>query len=441
MARNSLVAIVGQPNVGKSSLFNRLTNSRTAIVTDEPGTTRDRQYGQSEWNGHIFSLVDTGGWVDNSDDVFEDEINKQVEIALEEADLILFLVDVQAGLGDLDESVAQLLRRNQKPVILVANKSDNFNMEVYAAEFYKLGLGDPMPISAINGTGTGEMLDKLVELLPERTDDDEEVHEYPRIAIVGRPNAGKSSLINAFLGEDRHIVTDIAGTTRDSIYTYYNKFGHEFSLVDTAGIRRRGKVNEDLEYYSVLRSIRAIENSDICVLMLDATKGIEGQDLNIFSIIQKNKKGLIVCVNKWDLVEHKDQKVMDSYINAIKNRLAPFVDFPILFISATEKQRILKVLDMAQEIFEKRKVRISTAKLNSTLLPIIEKTPPPSNKGKYIKIKYITMLPKVQVPSFVFFCNLPQWVKEPYKRFLENQIRDLWDFSGTPINIFIRDKN
>lgn len=441
MARNSLVAIVGQPNVGKSSLFNRLTNSRTAIVTDEPGTTRDRQYGQSEWNGHIFSLVDTGGWVDNSDDVFEDEINKQVEIALEEADLILFLVDVQAGLGDLDESVAQLLRRNQKPVILVANKSDNFNMEVYAAEFYKLGLGDPMPISAINGTGTGEMLDKLVELLPERTDDDEEVHEYPRIAIVGRPNAGKSSLINAFLGEDRHIVTDIAGTTRDSIYTYYNKFGHEFSLVDTAGIRRRGKVNEDLEYYSVLRSIRAIENSDICVLMLDATKGIEGQDLNIFSIIQKNKKGLIVCVNKWDLIEHKDHKVMEGYIDAIKDRLAPFTDFPILFISATEKQRLLKVLETAQEIFDKRKKRISTAKLNSVLLPIIEKTPPPANKGKYIKIKYVTMLPKVQVPSFVFFCNLPQWIKEPYKRFLENQIRANWDFTGTPINIFIRDKN
>lgn len=441
MARNSLVAIVGQPNVGKSSLFNRLTRTRTAIVTDEPGTTRDRQYGQSEWNGRTFSVVDTGGWVDNSDDIFEDEINKQVEIALEESDLILFLVDVQAGLGDLDESVAQLLRRNKKPVILVANKTDNFNMEVYAAEFYKLGLGDPMPISAINGSGTGELLDKLVELLPSRSDEEEEEHEFPRIAVVGRPNAGKSSLINAFLGEDRHIVTDIAGTTRDSIYTHYNKFGREFSLVDTAGIRRRGKVNEDLEYYSVLRSIRAIENSDVCVLMLDATKGIEGQDLNIFSIIQKNKKGLIVCVNKWDLIEYKDQKVMDGYIDAIKNRLAPFVDFPILFISATEKQRILKVLDMAQEIFDNRKKRISTAKLNSVLLPIIEKTPPPANKGKYIKIKYITMLPKVQVPSFVFFCNLPQWIKDPYKRFLENQIRANWDFSGTPINIFIRDKN
>lgn len=440
MATNKLVAIVGQPNVGKSSLFNRLTKSRTAIVTDEPGTTRDRQYGKSEWNGVNFSVVDTGGWVDNSDDVFEEEINRQVEIAIEEADLILFMVDIQAGLGDLDQSIAQLLRQTSKPVLLVANKSDNFNMEVYAAEFYKLGLGDPIPISAINGTGTGELLDLLMKSLPEASDEEEEVLNYPRIAVVGRPNAGKSSLINAFLGEERHIVTDIAGTTRDSIYTHYNKFGHEFSLVDTAGIRKRGKVNEDLEYYSVLRSIRAIENSDVCILMLDATKGIEGQDLNIFSIIQRNKKGLIVCVNKWDLIEEKSQKVMNGYMEAIRERLAPFVDFPILFISATEKQRILKVLDLAQEIFDKRKKRIPTAKLNSTLLPIIEKTPPPANKGKYIKIKYVTMLPKVQVPSFVFFCNLPQWVKEPYKRFLENQVRSNWDFSGTPINIFIRDK-
>lgn len=439
MAHNSLVAIVGQPNVGKSSLFNRLTNSRVAIVTDEPGTTRDRQYGQGEWNGRTFSVVDTGGWVDSSEDIFEDEINKQVEIAIDEADLILFVVDVQAGLGSLDEAVALLLRRSKKPVLLVANKADNFNMEVYAAEFYKLGLGDPYPISAINGTGTGDLLDKLVTLLP-KDSVQEEVLEYPRIAIVGRPNAGKSSLVNAFLGEDRHIVTDIAGTTRDSIYTHYNKFGHEFSLVDTAGIRKRGKVNEDLEYYSVLRSIRAIENSDVCVLMLDATKGIEGQDLNIFSIIQRNKKGLIVCVNKWDLVEEKSTKVMNGYIDAIRARLAPFVDFPILFISALEKQRILKVLDVAQEIFDKRKKRIPTAKLNSTLLPIIEKTPPPSIKGKYIKIKYVTMLPKVSLPSFVFFCNLPQWIKEPYKRFLENQIREHWDFSGTPINVFFRDK-
>lgn len=435
-----LVAIVGQPNVGKSTLFNRLTKTRTAIVTDEPGTTRDRQYGKAEWNGVNFSVVDTGGWIVRSDDIFEDEINKQVEIAIEEADLILFMVDTQVGLLETDEGVARLLRRSNKPVILLANKADNFTMEAYAAEFYSLGLGDPMPISAINGSGTGDFLDKVVELLPADDTSDEEESEIPRIAVVGRPNAGKSSLINAFLGEDRHIVTDIAGTTRDSIYTKYNKFGHEFSLVDTAGIRKRGKVNEDLEYYSVIRSIRAIENSDVCVLMLDATKGIEGQDLNIFSVIQKNKKGLIVCVNKWDLIEDRSQKAQDSYITAIRSRLAPFTDFPIIFISALNKQRILKVLDIAKEVYEKRKTRISTNQINALLLPIIEKTPPPSWKGKYIKIKYITMLPKVTVPSFVFFCNLPQWVKEEYKRFLENQIRANWDFSGTPINLFFREK-
>lgn len=435
-----LVAIVGQPNVGKSTLFNRLTKTRTAIVTDEPGTTRDRQYGKAEWNGVNFSVVDTGGWIVRSDDIFEDEINKQVEIAIEEADLILFMVDTQVGLLETDEGVARLLRRSNKPVILLANKADNFTMEAYAAEFYSLGLGDPMPISAINGSGTGDLLDKVVELLPADDTSDEEESEIPRIAVVGRPNAGKSSLINAFLGEDRHIVTDIAGTTRDSIYTKYNKFGHEFSLVDTAGIRKRGKVNEDLEYYSVIRSIRAIENSDVCVLMLDATKGIEGQDLNIFSVIQKNKKGLIVCVNKWDLIEDRSQKAQDSYITAIRSRLAPFTDFPIIFISALNKQRILKVLDIAKEVYEKRKTRISTNQINALLLPIIEKTPPPSWKGKYIKIKYITMLPKVTVPSFVFFCNLPQWVKEEYKRFLENQIRANWDFSGTPINLFFREK-
>lgn len=440
MAINSLVAIVGQPNVGKSMLFNRLTKSRTAIVTEEPGTTRDRQYGSSEWNGRTFSVVDTGGWVERGDDVFEGEINKQVEIAIEEADLILFLVDIQAGLGDLDESVGMLLRKSDKPVILVANKCDNFNMEPYAAEFYKLGLGDPMPISAINGSGTGDLMDLIVKKLPPEKEGEKEEHKIPRIAVVGRPNAGKSSLINAFLDEDRHIVTDIAGTTRDSIYTYYNKFGHEFNLVDTAGIRKRGKVNEDLEYYSVLRSIRAIENSDVCVLMLDATRGIESQDMNIFSIIQKNNKGLIVCVNKWDLVEERTQKVIDHYSNAIRERLAPFTDFPILFISATEKQRILKVLDFAQEIYDKRNKKVATGELNRVLLPLIEKTPPPSIKGKYIKIKYITMLHGTSIPSFVFFCNLPQWVKEPYRRFLENKIRENWDFSGTPINILIREK-
>lgn len=440
MARNALVAIVGQPNVGKSTLFNRLTKSRTAIVTDIPGTTRDRQYGQTEWNGIPFSIVDTGGFVERSDDAFEPEINKQVQVAVDEADLILFVVDAQAGLGASDEAVASLLRRVKKPVILVTNKSDNFLSFADSAEFYKLGLGDPFPISAINGTGTGELLDHLVESLPSDLGEEETELDIPRVAIIGRPNAGKSSLVNALLGEERHIVTDVAGTTRDSIYTYYNKFDHQFYLVDTAGIRKKGKVTEDVEYYSVIRSIRAIESSDVCVLMLDATQGIESQDMNIFSVVQKNKKGLIVCVNKWDLIENKDQKVQKGYEDAIRERLAPFTDFPILFISALERQRLLKVLDIAQEIYDKRKVRIPTSQLNSTLLPIIEKTPPPATKGKYIKIKYVTMLPKVAVPSFVFFCNLPQWVKEPYRRFLENQIREHWDFSGTPINVFIREK-
>lgn len=440
MAKSRLVAIVGQPNVGKSTLFNRLTETRTAIVTDEPGTTRDRQYGQTEWNGKSFSIVDTGGWTEGSEDTFEQEINKQVEIAIEQADLILFLVDTQTGLTSQDEAVSILLRKSKKPVVLVANKSDNFSMEAYTAEFYKLGLGTPFPISAINGSGTGDLLDEVVQKLPDTLPDDLEEEEIPRIAIVGRPNAGKSSLINAFLGEERHIVTDLAGTTRDSIYTHYTKFGHNFSLVDTAGIRRRGKVDEDLEYYSVLRSIRAIEHSDVCVLMLDATRGIEGQDLNIFSIIQKNKKGLIVCVNKWDLIENKSNEVMNWYKQTIQSRLAPFTDFPILFISAVEKQRILKVLDLAKEIYDKRKKRIPTSQLNSTLLPIIAKTPPPAWKGKYIRIKYVTTLPKVQVPTFVFFANLPQWIKEPYRRFLENQIREHWDLSGTPINLFFREK-
>ncbi len=440
MSKSRLVAIVGQPNVGKSTLFNRLTKTRTAIVTEEPGTTRDRQYGKCEWNGTYFSVVDTGGWIERSEDAFEPEINKQVEIAIEEADLILFLVDIQAGLTPMDDAVAHLLRRSKKPVILVANKSDNFAMGLYAAEFYSLGLGEPFAISSINGSGTGELLDKVVESLPGELQEDIPEPDIPRIAVVGRPNAGKSSLINAFLDEDRHIVTDVAGTTRDSIYTQYNKFGHRFSLVDTAGIRRRGKVDENLEYYSVLRSIRAIENSDICVLMLDATKGIEGQDLNIFSIIKKNKKGLIVCVNKWDLIEEKTNAVMDHYIYAIRERLAPFTDFPIIFISATEKQRIMKVLDFAQAIYEKRKTRIPTAQLNSVLLPIIARTPPPAWKGKYIKIKYITMQPTAAIPTFIFFANLPQWIKEPYRRFLENQIREQWDLSGTPINLVFREK-
>jgi len=436
---SSIVAIVGRPNVGKSTLFNRLTGTRQAIVNEEAGTTRDRQYGLVEWTGREFSLIDTGGWVVNSEDVFEGEINKQVQIAIEEADVILFVVDVMNGMTDLDEEVARILRRSKKPVVVVANKADTFDRHAYAAEFYSFGLGDPMCVSAVNGTSTGDLLDKVVEILPEEKKEELE-EDLPRIAIVGRPNAGKSSLINSFIGEERHIVTDIAGTTRDSIYTKYNKFGLNFYLVDTAGIRKKGKVNEDLEYYSVIRSIRAIENSDVCVLMLDATRGIESQDINIFSLIQKNNKGLVVCVNKWDLVEDKSQQAIKHFIESIKARLAPFTDIPILFISALTKQRILKVLETAKEVYDNRKRRVPTAKLNEVMLPIIEATPPPAWKGKYIKIKYITQLPAGQVPSFVFFCNLPQWIKDPYKRFLENQIREHWDFTGTPINIFIREK-
>lgn len=434
-----MVAIVGRPNVGKSTLFNKLTGTRQAIVNEEAGTTRDRQYGKVEWTGHEFSLIDTGGWVVNSEDVFEEEINKQVKIAIEEADLILFVVDVANGATDLDMEVADILRRCDKPVLVVANKADNYGLHSYAAEFYSFGLGDPICVSAINGSYTGDLLDRIIELLP-KSENVVVEEDLPRIAIVGRPNAGKSSLVNAFIGEERHIVTDIAGTTRDSIYTKYNKFGQNFYLVDTAGIRKKGKVNEDLEYYSVIRSIRAIENSDVCILMIDATRGIESQDMNIFSIIQKNKKGLVVCVNKWDLVEDKNQKVIDTFVNAIRERLAPFTDFPILFISALTKQRILKVLETAKMVYENRSRRVSTAKLNELMLPIIEETPPPAWKGKYIKIKYITQLPVGSVPSFVFFCNLPQWIKEPYKRFLENKIRANWSFTGTPINIFIREK-
>ena len=435
----NIVAIVGRPNVGKSTLFNRLTGTRQAIVNEEAGTTRDRQYGKVEWTGKEFSLIDTGGWVVNSEDIFEEEINKQVKIAIEEADVILFVVDVENGISDLDVEVADILRRCKRPVIVVANKADNYAMHAASAEFYSFGLGDPVCISAINGSYTGDLLDKIIAVLPTEKEEERE-EELPRIAVIGRPNAGKSSLINAFIGEERHIVTDIAGTTRDSIYTKYNKFGLNFYLVDTAGIRKKGKVNEDLEYYSVIRSIRAIENSDVCVLMLDATRGIESQDMNIFSLVQKNKKGLVVCVNKWDLVEDKSQKVIDTYIEAIRARLAPFTDFPILFILALTKQRILKVLETAKMVYENRSKRVSTAKLNEVMLPIIENYPPPAWKGKYIKIKYITQLPAGSVPSFVFFCNLPQWIKDPYKRFLENKIRENWSFTGTPINIFIREK-
>ncbi len=424
--------------MGKSTLFNRLTQSRQAIVNEQSGTTRDRQYGRVSWLDKDFSIVDTGGWVVGSEDVFEEEINKQVELAMQEADVILFVVDVENGSTDLDDEVASKLRRTKKPVLVVANKADNYEQHYAAAEFYSFGLGDPICISAVNGSGTGDLLDEIVKNLPENSTEDEEF-DCPRIAIVGRPNAGKSSLVNAFIGEERNIVTDRAGTTRDSIYTHYDKFGKNFYLVDTAGIRKRGKVNEDLEYYSVIRSIRAIENSDVCILMLDATRGIESQDLNIFSIIQKNSKGLVVCVNKWDLVEDKSQVVIKTFENAIRERLAPFTDFPIIFISALTKQRIFKVLETVQEVYERRSNRVPTSKLNEVMLPIIEATPPPATKGKYIKIKYVMQLPTA-VPSFVFFANLPQWVKDPYKRFLENKIRENWDFSGTPINIFIREK-
>ena len=436
---SNLVAIVGRPNVGKSTLFNRLTKTRRAIVSDEAGTTRDRQYGKSEWNGREFSVVDTGGWVVNSDDIFEEEIRKQVLIATEEADLVLFLVDVTTGLTDLDEDVATILRRSKLPVILVANKADN-NVQIYDSyEFYKLGLGEPVCISSATGSGTGDLLDMVLSKLPEGNADELE-KGIPRFAVVGRPNVGKSSLVNAFIGEDRHIVTDIAGTTRDSIYTRYDKFGFDFYLVDTAGIRRKNKVTEDLEFYSVMRSIRAIENSDVCILMIDATRGIEAQDMNIFQLIQKNNKSLVVVVNKWDLVEEKSQKVIDTFQNAIRNRMAPFVDFPIIFASAMTKQRIFKVLETAKQVYLNRKVRIGTSKLNEVMLPLIEAYPPPSTKGKYIKIKYVSQLPNTQIPSFVFYANLPQYVKEPYKRFLENKIRENWELTGSPIHIFIRQK-
>lgn len=434
----NLVAIVGRPNVGKSTLFNRFTQSRQAIISEEAGTTRDRQYGYCEWNGRNFSIVDTGGWVVNSEDIFEEEINRQVQVAIEEADVILFVVDVETGVTDLDEHVAKILRQSGKPVVLVANKVDNFGLQYQAAEFYSLGLGDPFILSAVNGLGSGDLLDKIVPLL--KPDVEEQMADIPRFAVVGRPNAGKSSIINAFIGEDRHIVTDIAGTTRDSIYARYNKFGHDFYLVDTAGIRKKSKVSEDIEYYSVIRAIRAIENADVCILMIDATRGIESQDLNIFSVIQKNRKGLVVCVNKWDLVESKTSRDIKRYETAIRERLAPFVDFPIIFTSAITKQRIFKVIESAVEVYENKKRRISTSQLNEFFLPLIENYPPPATKGKYIKIKYVMQLPNTQVPTFVFYANLPQYIKPPYLRFLENKLRENWEFHGTPLLLFPRQK-
>lgn len=437
---SKLAAIVGRPNVGKSTLFNRLTGTRQAIVSDEAGTTRDRQYGKCEWGKREFSLVDTGGWVVNSDDIFEEEIRKQVILATQEADVILFLVDVKNGETDLDLQVAKILRQTKVPVILCANKTDNNEDRYNSAEFYSLGLGEPFCISAATGSGTGDLLDEILNKMGPEDNGNDEDNSIPRFSVVGRPNVGKSSIINAFIGEDRHIVTDIAGTTRDSILTRYTKFGFDFFLVDTAGIRKKNKVTEDLEFYSVMRSIRAIENSDVCILLLDATRGIEGQDMNIFQVIQRNNKGLVVVVNKWDLVEDKSQQAISHFENAIRSRMAPFSDFPIVFASALTKQRIFKVLEMAKEVFLNRQRRVSTSKLNEEMLPLIESYPPPSIKGKYIKIKYCAQIPETQIPSFVFYANLPQYIKEPYRRFLENTIRERWNFSGTPINIFIRQK-
>ena len=436
---SKLVAIAGRPNVGKSTLFNRLTQTRAAIVDPTAGTTRDRQYGKVDWCGQEFSIIDTGGWVVNSEDIFEEEINKQVHIAIEEADVILFVVDASTGVTDLDDHVAQILRRSKKPVILVANKTDIGDSRYNVPEFYSLGLGDPMDLSAASGSGTGELLDLIIKDLPENEEEETEAH-IPRFAIVGRPNAGKSSIINSFIGEERHIVTDIAGTTRDSIYHRYNKFGFDFYLVDTAGIRKKQKVNEDIEYYSVIRSVRAIEASDVCILLIDATRGIEAQDANIFSLIQRNKKGLVVCVNKWDIAEDKSLEGQKRLEAAIRDRFAPFTDFPIVFGSALTKQRIYRVIEEAVKVYENRQRVIPTSQLNTYMLDIIQQTPPPSNKGKFVKIKYVTMLKDAVIPTFVFFCNLPQWVKEPYRRFLENKIREHWDFHGTPIAIFMREK-
>ncbi len=431
-----IVAIVGRPNVGKSTLFNRLTDSREAIVDEVSGVTRDRNYGVSFWNGIDFSVIDTGGYVQNSDDIFEEEINKQVLLAIEESDLILFMVDVTVGIHELDTSVASLLRRYDKKVLLVVNKVDNGERLLDANEFYNLGLGDYFPLSSMNGSGTGELLDEVVKNLP--VEEPGEVPDLPRIAIVGRPNVGKSSLVNSLLGEERNIVTPVAGTTRDSIYTRYNKFQHDFLLVDTAGLRKKGKVSEDIEFYSVMRAVKTIENSDICLLLIDATRGLESQDLNIMSLIQKNNKGMIVLVNKWDLIE-KDNKTTILFENDIKEKTAPFTDYPVLFISAINKQRIHKVLDLIEEVNQNRNRKISTSELNEVMLQVIKNNPPPALKGKYVKIKYITQLP-VYTPAFAFFCNLPQYVKDPYKRYLENRMREKFKFTGVPIRIFFRKK-
>ena len=434
---SNIVAIVGRPNVGKSTFFNRLTESRAAIVDDMPGVTRDRNYGKSLWNGVEFSIIDTGGYVSGSDDIFEEEIRRQANLAIQESDVIVFLVDVESGLTELDTAVYDLLRRNAKPVITVVNKVDNHQRSLDANEFYELGIEKLFCVSSVNGSGTGDLLDEIVDLLPKKVE--EEIDEkIPRIAVVGRPNVGKSSIINTLVGEDRHIVTDVAGTTRDAVAQKYNKFGHNFILVDTAGLRKKTKVAEDVEFYSVMRSVRTIEDSDVCVLVLDATRGVEGQDVSIFHLIHRNKKGIVVVVNKWDLIE-KDNHTMKKFEEDILEKFAPVVDIPIVFTSALTKQRILKILEDAMMVFENRNRHIATSKLNELLLELIEAYPPPAYKGKYIKIKYITQLP-TKIPSFAFFCNLPQYIRDPYKRYLENKIRSNFNFTGIPIQLYFRQK-
>ena len=423
--------------MGKSTLFNRLTESREAIVDEVSGVTRDRNYGKSEWNGKIFSVIDTGGYVINSDDVFEAEINKQVHLAIEEADLILFVTDVESGVTDLDEAIARLLRRSGKKSVVAVNKVDNNVRHAEAQEFYSLGLGEIFCISSMTGSGTGDLLDKIVDSFPSITDNEEE-HKLPRFSVIGRPNVGKSSYINTLLDEERYIVTDIAGTTRDSILTRYNKFGHDFEIIDTAGLRKKGKVHDDIEFYSVLRSVRTIENSDVCLLIIDATRGIEAQDVSILNLTVRNKKGLVILVNKWDLIEKNNQSTREMEAE-IRNRIAPFIDIPILFISAKTKQRVHKTLDIAMQVYENRKKRVKTSALNEVLLEAIEKYPPPAVKGKYIKIKYVTQLPS-PTPAFALFANLPQYIREPYKRFVENKIRENFDFTGVPIQVYFRQK-
>lgn len=424
--------------MGKSTLFNRLVGMRQAIVDEVAGVTRDRHYGRSEWCGREFSVVDTGGYTSGSDDVFEEEIRKQVVLAVEEADLVLFMVEAGTGVTDYDAEIADLLRRSKKPVILCCNKVDNGDKAMDAYDFYSFGLGEVHCISAANGGGTGDLLDAVCAALPEDTGEKDEHPELPHIAIVGKPNVGKSSLTNALLGAERNIVTPVAGTTRDSIATYYNKFGHEFMLVDTAGMRRKTKVHEDLEFYSVMRSIRSIEHSDVCILMIDASTGIEAQDMSIFNLIQRNKKGCVVVINKWDTVE-KDSNTMKVYTEAVRERLAPHNDVPIIFTSVINKQRILDVLDAAARVYANYSRKISTSVLNEEVLPIIENYPPPAWKGKYIKIKYVTQLP-TRSPSIAFFCNLPQYIRDPYKRYLENQLRAKFDFTGCPLTLFFRQK-